>query len=99
MHAGIAPKGLERSFARLLQVSPSMWSQIKSSQPIGDRLACRVESACRQPAGWLDKAHPDSGMTVSEQRFLAAALQAWRAAGPDGRKRLKATIRALEPGA
>ena len=34
--SGAAPKGLEQSFAASLQISPSMWSQIKSSRPIGD---------------------------------------------------------------
>ena len=37
--AGTAPKGLEQAFAATLQISPSMWSQIKSSRPIGDKLA------------------------------------------------------------
>ena len=31
--AGESPKGLEQAFAATLQISPSMWSQIKSSRP------------------------------------------------------------------
>src|SRR6188768_2258833 len=30
--AGEAPKGLDQSFAAALEISPSMWSQIKSSR-------------------------------------------------------------------
>ena len=39
--AGTPPKGLEQTFAATLQISPSMWSQIKSARPIGDKLALR----------------------------------------------------------
>ena len=30
MRAGVPPKGMEQIFAQKLQISPSMWSQIKS---------------------------------------------------------------------
>ncbi len=46
--AGIAPKGLEQSFAASLEISPSMWSQIKSSRPIGDKAGAPDRSARRQ---------------------------------------------------
>ena len=39
---GSPPKGLEQAFAATLQISPSMWSQIKSSRPIGDKLARQI---------------------------------------------------------
>src|SRR6185295_13516914 len=52
---GAAPKGLEQTFAASLQISPSMWSQIKSSRPIGDKLARQIEQHGAKPAGWLDE--------------------------------------------
>lgn len=89
MRAGVPPKGMEQAFAQELQMSPSMWSQIKSSRPIGDKLARQIESACGQPAGWLDAAHEPQGLSAGEQQFLATALKAWRSTNADGRKRLK----------
>lgn len=93
MRTGIAPKGLEQSFAQHLQVSPSMWCQIKSSRPIGDKLARQIESSCRQPAGWLDEERAEDGLTASEQRFLSTALQTWRTTDAEGRRRLKTLMR------
>lgn len=93
MRAGTPPKGLEQSFAQKLQVSPSMWSQIKSSRPIGDKLARQIEVACSQPLGWLDAARSTPSMTPSEHQFLALALQAWRSTNADGRKRLKRMLK------
>jgi hypothetical protein len=89
MRHGSAPKGMEQLFAQSLQISPSMWSQIKSSRPIGDKLARQIEAACAQPAGWLDEAHEPQGLTPSELQFLSLALKAWRATNADGRKRLR----------
>lgn len=96
MRAGVAPKGLEQAFAQRLQISPSMWSQIKSSRPIGDKLARQIESACRRPSGWLDEVRASQGLTASEQQFVVRALKAWRATDADGRRRLKAMIRDLD---
>lgn len=90
MRAGVAPKGLEQTFAQRLQVSPSMWSQIKSSRPIGDKLARQIEVACKQAAGWLDEERASQGLTAGEQQYLALALKAWRATNAEGRKRIKA---------
>ncbi len=98
MRAGTAPKGLEQAFAQRLQVSPSMWSQIKSSRPIGDKLARQIESACRQPREWLDEERASDGLTAGEQRFLALALTTWRGTNAEGRKRLKAAIKAAAEG-
>ena len=72
--AGASPKGLEQAFAATLQISPSMWSQIKSSRPIGDKLARQIESACAQSAGWLDEARKDVAPSVAETAFLELAL-------------------------
>ena len=95
MRAGIAPKGLEQAFAQRLQISPSMWSQIKSSRPIGDKLARQIEATCRQTGGWLDEERAAQGLTPSEQLFLATALKAWRATNADGRKRLKDLMKSM----
>jgi hypothetical protein len=93
--AGSAPKGLEQAFAAHVEISPSMWSQIKSSRPIGDKLARQIERHCGKPAGWLDEERAAAGLTPGEQQFLALALQAWRATNADGRKALRAQMKQL----
>ncbi len=98
MRGGVAPKGLEQAFAQRLQVSPSMWSQIKSSRPIGDKLARQIEAACACEAGWLDVERASRGLTAGEQQFLALALRAWRGTTADGRKRLKQQLKELVDG-
>jgi hypothetical protein len=98
MRAGAPPKGMEQAFAQRLQVSPSMWSQIKSSRPIGDKLARQIEVVCSQPAGWLDEEHPSQGLSASEQQFLALALDAWRSTNAEGRKRLKLVLKEAADG-
>lgn len=96
---GSPPKGLEQSFAAMVEVSPSMWSQIKSSRPIGDRLARQIEQHCGKPAGWLDEEREDTALSPAEQQFLALALKAWRTANSEGRKALRAQLKAVaEPG-
>jgi hypothetical protein len=93
MRIGIPPKGLEQAFAQKLQVSPSMWSQIKSSRPIGDKLARQIEAACDRGNGWLDEERAAAGLTPGEQQFLVLALKAWRGTTSEGRKRLKGLLR------
>jgi len=92
---GESPKGMEQAFAAVLQVSPSMWSQIKSSRPIGDKLARQIEQLCGKPSGWLDEERPAEGLTPVEQQFLALALKAWRSSNSGGRKALKAHLKQL----
>ena len=87
--AGASPKGLEQAFAATLQISPSMWSQIKSSRPIGDKLARQIESACVQPAGWLDETRKDALPSAAETAFLELALSAWRSTNNAERKALR----------
>lgn len=99
MRAGVPPKGMEQAYAQKLQMSPSMWSQIKSSRPIGDKLARQIESACGKPNGWLDQEHEPQGLNAAEQQFLAMALKAWRATNADGRKRLKLAMKEVASGA
>ena len=93
--AGAAPKGLEQSFAASLEISPSMWSQIKSSRPIGDKLARQIEQHCGKPAGWLDEERADAGLTQVEQQFLALALKAWRTTNSAGRKALRLQLQEI----
>lgn len=94
--AGDAPKGLDQAFAAALQVSPSMWSQIKSARPIGDKLARQIEAACGMPAGWLDEAHEDQAAApdAAEEHFVELARQAWRAANAKGKRELARMLRA-----
>ncbi len=92
--AGASPKGLEQAFAAQLQISPSMWSQVKSSRPIGDKLARQIEALCAQPAGWLDEERASAAPTAAEQAFIALALQAFRATNSAGRKALRESLRA-----
>ena len=66
-----------------------MWSQIKSSRPIGDKLARQIEAMTGRPAGWLDSEHKDASPTRSETAFLELALAAYRATNVHGRKALR----------
>lgn len=100
LSAGAAPNGLEQAFAKTIQVSPSMWSQIKSSRPIGDKIARQIEAARDKPKGWLDEAREQAGSGVSqgEQQILALMLKAWRATNAVGRKQLKHFLREVAEG-
>ena len=91
--AGAPPKGLEQMFAATLQISPSMWSQIKSSRPIGDKLARQIEQHHGKPAGWLDEARESDVVAPSERAFLDLALKAWRATNSVGREALREQMR------
>ena len=97
--AGQSPKGLEQAFAATLQISPSMWSQLKSSRPIGDKLARQIEALCGRPAGWLDEARTPSVPSAAETAFVALALGAWQATNSAGRKALRAHLQAIVDGA
>ncbi|MBI5718852.1 MAG: hypothetical protein HZC37_14325 [Burkholderiales bacterium] len=92
--AGAAPKGLEQAFAAQLQISPSMWSQVKSSRPIGDKLARQIEALCGRPAGWLDEARTSSAPTAAETAFMELALAAYRATNSTGRRDLRERLKA-----
>ncbi len=87
--SGAPPKGLEQMFAATLEISPSMWSQIKSSRPIGDKLARQIEQHHGKPAGWLDEARESDSVAPAEKAFLDLALKAWRATNTAGRKALR----------
>ena len=91
--SGASPKGLEQTFAATVQISPSMWSQIKSSRPIGDKLARQIEQLHGKPTGWLDEARESESMTPAEKAFLDLALKAWRATNSVGRKGLREQLK------
>ena len=87
--AGLPAKGLDQSFAKKIEISPSMWSQIKSSRPIGDNLARQIERHCDVEIGWLDKEdRPSEVPDAAEERFIAAAREAWRTANAKGKREL-----------
>jgi len=86
---GESAKGLEQAFAATLEISPSTWSQIKSSRPIGDKLARQIEQHAGKAAGWLDEAHGERAMPdAAEERFLELARSAWRQANAKGKREL-----------
>ena len=87
--SGAPPKGLEQAFAATLQISPSMWSQIKSARPIGDKLARQIEALCSRPAGWLDEVRAPRAPSAAEQTFIELALAAWRASNASGKRALR----------
>lgn len=92
---GASPKGLEQAFAATLQISPSMWSQVKSSRPIGDKLARQIERLQGKPAGWLDEVRDDASPTAAEKALMALALAAWRSTNSAGRRALRAQLEAM----
>lgn len=86
---GESPKGMDQRFAATLQISPSMWSQLKSSRAMGDKLARQIECLAGKPAGWLDEAQETSTPTPAERSFLEVALALYRASGARGRRELR----------
>lgn len=96
---GAAPKGLEQAFAVALQISPSMWSQIKSARPIGDKLARQFEALSAKPRGWMDQGHEPSQLSPGERAFLDLCLRAWRATNSQGRRSLRAYLTRFADGA
>lgn len=64
-----APKGLEQAFAARLQISPSMWSQIKSSRPIGDKLARQIEQHSESPQAGSMKSVSHRGRAKPSSNF------------------------------
>ncbi len=94
---GAAPKGLEQEFAKQLQISPSMLSQIKSVRPIGDKLARQIEVLCGVAAHWLDEMQsaaeplPDE----AEDHIAELARQAWRQCNAKQKRELRLHLHSL----
>jgi hypothetical protein len=92
---GAPPKGLEQSFAAAMQISPSMWSQIKSARPIGDKLARQLEHRAGKPPGWLDQSRgAAAGPDPAEERFVELARAAWREQDAKGKRDLARLLKA-----
>jgi hypothetical protein len=91
--AGEPAKGMEQAFAAQLEISPSMWSQIKSSRPISDKLARQIESHMKRPSGWLDSEHGVTTSSAGEERFIELARAAWRAANAEKKRQLLRAVR------
>jgi hypothetical protein len=95
LERGASAKGLEQAFAATLEISPSTWSQIKSSRPFGDKLARQIEKHAGKTDGWLDHEHPEFEVPdVAEERFLELARQAWRQANAKGRREITHLLKA-----
>lgn len=84
--------GLEGDFAASLEVSLSMWSQIKSGRTVGNTLARQFESKWSKPSGWLDQEHPETAPDPAEEKFIAMCRTAWANADRAGRAELKRAI-------
>ncbi|MBP9735098.1 MAG: hypothetical protein KBD82_05605 [Rhodoferax sp.] len=84
--------GLESAFAASLEVSLSMWSQIKSGRTVGDKLARQFESKSSKPLGWLDQEHSETAPDPAEEKFIATCRAAWASADRTGRAELKKII-------
>jgi hypothetical protein len=91
--AGVPAKGMEQAFAAQLQISPSMWSQIKSSRPISDKLARQIENHTKQPAHWLDEPRDAAGPDAAEERFVELARSAWRRSNAAAKRELLVIMR------
>lgn len=92
---GESAKGLEQAFAATLEISPSTWSQIKSSRPIGDKLARQIEQHGGKPAGWLDEPHAGAAVAdAAEDRFLEIARETWRRSNAKEKRELARLLKA-----
>lgn len=89
---GAAPSGLERAFAASIEISASLWSQIKAGRTVGDTLAKQIESKTGKAAGWLDQVHEETASDPIEEKFIEACRKAWRASDKQGRLALKKSI-------
>ena len=89
---GVAPSGLERAFAASIEISASLWSQVKSGRTVGDALAKQIESKAGKAVGWLDQVHEETASDPMEEKFIEACRKAWRASDKQGRLAIKKTI-------
>lgn len=98
MTEGASSKGLEQSFAATVQVSASMWSEIESARPVGDKLARQLEYHCAKPPGWLDESHGDAAPpNAAEERFVELARRAWRSHTVRGKRELAIWLKSKLP--
>lgn len=86
---GAPPLGVEAAFAQSLEISASLWSQIKNNRTIGDKLARQIEQHAGQTPGWLDQEHEVALPDPKEEAFVALCLRTWRRANPAQRAQLR----------
>ena len=90
---GVQPLGLAEEFAKKLQVSKSMWTQIRSDRTqrnISDKLARQIETACGKPAKWMDEPQSaEPGVDHGEERFIELARMAYRSQNARGKRTLR----------
>jgi hypothetical protein len=89
---GAPPMGAEAAFAQSLEISPSLWSQIKNNRTIGDKLARQIEQHAQVAPGWLDKEHQAAAHDPREDAFVDMCRQAWRGANRTQKARLRRII-------
>ena len=89
---GVAPSGLERAFAASIEISASLWSQIKGGRTVGEALAKQIESKAGKTVGWLDQVHEETATDPMEEKFIEACRKAWRASDKQGRSALKQSV-------
>jgi hypothetical protein len=93
---GVKPLGMAEMFAKKLQISASMWTQIRSEttqRNISDKLARQIETACGRPAKWMDapqSAEPE--IDHGEERFIELARAAYRSQNARGKRALRTLI-------
>ncbi|KWT97730.1 MULTISPECIES: hypothetical protein [unclassified Variovorax] len=93
---GVKPLGMAELFAKKLQISASMWTQIRSEKTqrnISDKLARQIETACGKPAKWLDEDQTtEPEVDHGEERFIELARLAYRSQNARGKRALRTLI-------
>jgi hypothetical protein len=99
VQSGSPPSGLERLFAQSIEISPSLWSQVKSGgRSIGEKLARQIESKSKKPARWLDVEHEDTLADPAEAKFLELCKSVWQKSNSAEKSELKRLIKAAAAG-
>jgi len=103
---GVKPLGMAELFAKKLQISASMWTQIRSEttqRNISDKLARQIETACGKPQRWMDEEQSTTEPEVDhgEERFIELARIAYRSQNARGKRALRTLIleHTKQPGA
>lgn len=90
---GRAGRGHRAGLCGRTEASPSMWSQIKSSRRISDKLGPQIESHAKQPSGWRDQSQGSAQSDAAEGRFLESARSARRSWNAQARRELSRLMR------
>ncbi len=95
--AGADLKGLKQTFAESLQISPSRFSQLLSSRPVGNQLARQLEALQGKTLGWLDAIHGELAATPAEDAFIELCRRAWLTQDAKGRRALRQMVTLNHP--